>query len=94
MKKIRNIIDENRVRVALQSEMTANFEHIDDDYKKQVYRVIKDGNGNVIEKLDQLRAQHGLVHYEEDEIEEAANEGTYQAVQARIESMKVTLAGQ
>lgn len=53
---MRNIIDENRVRVALQSEMTANFEHIDEDYKKQVYRVIKDGNGNVIDKLDQLRA--------------------------------------
>jgi hypothetical protein len=41
---MRNIIEENRVRLALKSEYMSNFNYMDDDYKQQMKYLIAASN--------------------------------------------------
>ena len=40
--RARNIIEENRIRVALQSELVANGEHLDPEYREQINSIVSD----------------------------------------------------
>ena len=46
-KRARNIIEENRVRVALQSELVANQEFLDPEYRDQINCILGDQFGSV-----------------------------------------------
>ena len=45
--KIRDIIHENRVRIALQSELVKNGDHLDGDYINQINCILSDKSARV-----------------------------------------------
>ena len=41
-RRARNIIEENRVKVALQSELVENFDYLDQEYRDQINCILGD----------------------------------------------------
>jgi len=39
-RQARNIIEDNRMRVALESQLVANYDKLDEDYREQIKSVI------------------------------------------------------
>ena len=55
-KNARNIIEENRVRVALQSELVGNQEFLDPEYRDQINCILGDQFGSIEEKMRVMNA--------------------------------------
>ena len=66
--KARNIIEENRMRVALQSEMVANGDYLDQEYKDQINCILGDQFGSIDEKLRLMSAERDLVENDEEHL--------------------------
>ena len=69
--RVRNIVNENRVRVSLQSELVGNYTRIDPGYRAQIQDILNDKFGSVDEKMEFLREQAALVENVESELMKA-----------------------
>jgi len=65
-KKARNIIEENRIRVALQSELVGNGNYLDQEYKDQINCILGDQFGSIEEKMKVINAQQSLIQNNEE----------------------------
>ena len=65
-KNARNIIEENRVRVALQSELVGNQEFLDPEYRDQINCILGDQFGSIEEKMRVMNAQQSVIENNEE----------------------------
>ena len=66
--KARNIIEENRIRVALQSELVGNGDYLDQEYKDQINCILGDQFGSIEEKIKVINAQQSLIQNNEEHL--------------------------
>ena len=65
-RKARNVIEENRIRVAIHSELVANQEYLDPEYRDQINCILGDQFGSIEEKIRMMNAQQEIVENNED----------------------------
>ena len=65
-KKARDIVNENRHRIAIQSELVSRGAMIDPEYRKQLHQMILYRNSNVTEEMLNFHAMHEMVESPED----------------------------
>jgi len=80
--KARNIIEENRIRVALQSELVGNGELLDREYRDQINCVLGDQFGSIEEKMQAINAQQALVDNNEEKLLRQMELDTSKEIQA------------
>ena len=55
--RARNIIEENRIRVELQSGLVGNHDYLDPEYRDQINCILGDQFGSIVEKIEVINAQ-------------------------------------
>ena len=68
----------------------ANYDYMDEDYHRRADNILRDPHNHVQDKLDERRAEHWLIKYDEDEIHESMQNQITEGIQKKIAESKVT----